>query len=102
VRRAAACGLGRLRLETLVEPERRQVRGRALGGLLAGCTDGEWVVRYAVVVGLESLAAAMDPEPDQRQALLAALDGLEDPDREDTPVVRLRAKLAGTRCREVR
>jgi phycocyanobilin lyase beta subunit len=101
VRRAAACGLGRLRLEALAEPERRQLRGRALRGLLAGCADGEWVVRYAVVVGLETLAGAMDPEPEQRQALLAALEGLEDPDQEDTPVVRLRAKLAATRCREV-
>jgi hypothetical protein len=44
----------------------------------------------------------MDPEPEQRLALLAALDGLEDLEREDTPVVRLRAKLAGTRCREAR
>jgi phycocyanobilin lyase beta subunit len=102
VRRAAACGLGRLRLEALAESERGEVRGRALRGLLAGCADGEWVVRYAVVVGLESLAGAMDPEPEQRQALLAALAELEDPDREDIPVVRLRARLAGTRCREAR
>jgi phycocyanobilin lyase beta subunit len=102
VRRAAACGLGRLRLQALADQERGEVRRRALQGLLAGCADGEWVVRYAVAVGLESLAVGMDPDPEQRRALLAALDGLIDPEREDTPVVRLRAKLACSRLREVR
>ncbi|MFM8276293.1 MAG: HEAT repeat domain-containing protein, partial [Cyanobium sp.] len=42
VRRAAASGLGRLRLEGLPESERRAVRERALESLLAGCRDGEW------------------------------------------------------------
>jgi hypothetical protein len=44
----------------------------------------------------------MDPEPEQRHALLGALDGLGDPDREETAVVRLRAKLARSRLLEVR
>jgi phycocyanobilin lyase beta subunit len=100
VRRAAACGLGRLRLEALPEAEQERVRERALQGLLAGCADGEWVVRYAVAVGLESLAASMQPQPGQRQALLAALGALADSGREDTPVVRLRAKLAQARLAE--
>jgi phycocyanobilin lyase beta subunit len=91
-----------LRLQALADQERGEVRRRALQGLLAGCADGEWVVRYAVAVGLESLAVGMDPDPEQRRALLAALDGLIDPEREDTPVVRLRAKLACSRLREVR
>jgi phycocyanobilin lyase beta subunit len=94
VRRAAACGLGRLRLQALPEAERQAVRERALRSLLAGCRDGEWVVRYAVAVGLESLASAMDPEPEQRRELREALTALGDPEREETPVVQLRARLA--------
>jgi phycocyanobilin lyase beta subunit len=94
VRRAAACGLGRLRLQALPEAERQAVRERALRSLLAGCRDGEWVVRYAVAVGLESLAGAMDPEPEQRRELREALTALGDPEREETPVVQLRARLA--------
>jgi phycocyanobilin lyase beta subunit len=94
VRRAAACGLGRLRLQELPGAERQAVRGRALGSLLAGCRDGEWVVRYAVAVGLESLAGAMDPEPEQLRELREALTALADPEREETPVVQLRARLA--------
>ena len=102
VRRAAACGLGRLRLDALAEREQRDVRERALQSLLAATADGEWVVRYAVAVGLESLAEAMDPAPEQRHALLGALEDLGDPDREETAVVRLRAKLARSRLLEVR
>jgi phycocyanobilin lyase beta subunit len=94
VRRAAACGLGRLRLQALPEAERQALRERALRSLLAGCRDGEWVVRYAVAVGLESLASAMDPEPEQRRELREALTALGDPEREETPVVQLRARLA--------
>jgi phycocyanobilin lyase beta subunit len=100
VRRAAACGLGRLQLEGLPEAERRAVRERALESLLAGCRDGEWVVRYAVAVGLESLAGAMGPEPALRRQLLEALAGLGDPEREETPVVQLRARLALERITE--
>jgi phycocyanobilin lyase subunit beta len=97
VRRAAACGLGSLRLETLEPPQRAEVRQRALEALLAGCRDGEWVVRYAVSVGLETLALRLDPPPRQRLQLLEALEGLAQPDLEETPVVRLRARLAGQR-----
>jgi phycocyanobilin lyase beta subunit len=94
VRRAAACGLGRLRLHDLPAVERAPLRQRALQSLLAGCRDGEWVVRYAVAVGLESLAGTMEPEPEQRQQLRQALQALGQPEREETPVVRLRANLA--------
>jgi len=97
VRRAAACGLGSLRLETLEPRQRTEVRQRALEALLAGCRDGEWVVRYAVSVGLETLALRLDPPPGQRLQLLEALAGLAQPELEETPVVRLRASLAGQR-----
>lgn len=92
VRRAAARGLGQLRLDGL-EPQRRQALvGRCLHALVEGCGDGEWVVRYAVVVGLESLAPAL--EAAERQQLLAALAGLNADLPEEVPVVQLRAGLA--------
>ncbi|MFM8604789.1 MAG: HEAT repeat domain-containing protein, partial [Cyanobium sp.] len=100
VRRDAACGLGRLRLAELADGERGSVRERALRGLLAGCADGEWVVRYAVAVGLESLAQRMGPDPPQRSRLLGGLERLGDPLVEETAVVQLRARLALRRLLE--
>ena len=110
VRRAAARGLGQLNLEPLVASERRPIAERCLQALVAGCGDGEWVVRYAVAVGLEALAPALVPglaprspvsdysgysssiEPISR--LLEALHGLSNNPAEEAPVVRLRACLA--------
>ncbi len=97
VRRAAACGLGSLRLEALEPAQREAVRQRSLLALLAGCRDGEWVVRYAVSVGLESLGLRQEPQPPERQQLLEALAALGQPEREETAVVRLRARLAQQR-----
>lgn len=97
VRRAAACGLGQLRLDPLSADGRMRIRARALAALEAACADGEWVVRYAVVVGLETLVLAMDPLPGERLRVLEALAGLGHADREDTPVVRMRADLASRR-----
>ena len=96
VRRAAARGLGQLRLAELPEDERRATAHRCLQALLAGCRDGEWVVRYAVVVGLESLAQALDAEmaAGQRQQLIEALGALHADPEEEAPVVQLRAALA--------
>lgn len=94
VRRAAACGLGNLRLQTITDGERPQVRARALEALVAGGRDGEWVVRYAVAVGLEALVARMEPLPAERALALETLESLAQAEREDTPVVRLRARLA--------
>ena len=96
VRRAAARGLGQLRTADLNEQPRRLVRERALAALEAAAADGEWVVRYAVVVGLESLALDLDPAGDgpalreRTQCVLALLSAPE----EDTPVVKLRALQA--------
>ena len=98
VRRAAARGLGQLRLETLPETVRGTTLLRCLQALEAGSADGEWVVRYAVVVGLERLAL---PEPAQRSERLGVLPrvhstllNLAHEASEDTPVVRLRAAQA--------
>ena len=96
VRRAAAKGLGSLQLQTLATGERTTVEQRCLEALLKGCSDGEWVVRYAVAVGLEGLALRSSwslGDAGQRRTR----DGLillSDAEREDATVVRLRAELA--------
>ena len=98
VRRAAARGLGQLRSGAMPDQERREVLERALTALEAAAGDGEWVVRYAVVVGLESLIHDLAPESggsdgELRERALQTLTQLSQPD-EDTTVVRLRANQA--------
>ena len=99
VRRAAARGLGQLRLEALEASERPPVAQRCLQALVEGCRDGEWVVRYAVAVGLEALAPALGAAA-ARERLLRALQTLGDDPAEEAPVVRLRARLALRRLSE--
>jgi len=98
VRRAAARGLGQLRCGALPAQERREVQERALAALEAAAGDSEWVVRYAVVVGLESLALDLAAETGGsegklRERALQTLNRLSQPDQ-DTTVVRLRANQA--------
>jgi protein-tyrosine-phosphatase len=93
VRRAAARGLGQLRCQNLEPEERQQVQGRALEALEAASADAEWVVRYAVAVGLESLAAGLPPLQEPWRRAVEALKALGQ-ESEDTPVVRLRARRA--------
>ena len=96
VRRAAARGLGQLQLAGLPPQQRQPIAARCLEALLAGCGDGEWVVRYAVVVGLECLApqllGASCPNP--LAPLRAALEQLRRHDPDGAAVVALRAALA--------
>lgn len=56
VRRGAAKGLGELRWEELSSEAREKAQREVLGALKSVATDEEWIVRYAAVVGLESLA----------------------------------------------
>ncbi len=94
VRRAAARGLGRLQLEPLAPEARPAVLERCLVALEQGCADGEWVVRYAVAVGLESLAPALPAGAGGWSRAHRALVGLGDPVLEEVLVVRLRARQA--------
>ena len=98
VRRAAARGLGQLHLQQLPEQQRRSATLRCLQALVDGCRDGEWVVRYAVAVGLESLAPALHPErvagSEPQQRLHQALLELMGNPTEEAAVVSLRAALA--------
>jgi phycocyanobilin lyase beta subunit len=57
-------------------------------------TDGEWVVRYAVSVALESLAIGLPPGDGRRLRAASALGRRVHADHEDTLVVRQRASLA--------
>ena len=100
VRRAAARGLGQLRLESLDPAARLPVAERCLQALVEGCRDGEWVVRYAVVVGLEALAPALAPAPPAQLRLRQALQGLRDDPAEEAPVVQLRSRLALRRLQQ--
>ena len=94
VRRAAARGLGSLRLEALEPSQREQVVERALLALERGGDDAEWVVRYAVAVGLESLARDMPRDSAPRKRSRSRLEVLSELRSEAVPVVRLRAQLA--------
>jgi len=98
VRRAAARGLGCLDLHGLSPEQRQTVLERCTTALLAACSDGEWVVRYAVVAALETLfmqnAAAWSELLALREALLAALQSLRQGPAADGEVIRRRAALA--------
>ncbi len=94
VRRAAARGLGQLELAALPPQRAQAVQQRCLEALLAASLDGEWVVRYAVAVGLESLAPGL---PAPSESLRQCRDGLGRLALEEAgnpPVVRQRAALA--------
>ncbi len=97
VRRAAARGLGNLRLDALESEERPALLQRCLAALLAATADGEWVVRYAVAVGLEQLAAALPPDGEARQRVEQGLTRLSAKEDGNPPVVQLRARAALSR-----
>ncbi|MEB3266893.1 MAG: HEAT repeat domain-containing protein [Cyanobacteriota bacterium] len=101
VRRAAARGLGQLRLADLSAERRSELHERCLRALEAATADGEWVVRYAVATGLEGLArdlgqnTAVGPVLGRARAALQRLaTGQAGGDLEEAPVVQLRARLA--------
>lgn len=90
VRRAAARGLGSINWRQL-EPERAALaQQQVLETLLLASQDGEWVVRYAAVVGLQNLAIALYQT--EATQITARLDELSDSDPE--VVVRTRSRYA--------
>jgi phycocyanobilin lyase beta subunit len=94
VRRAAAKGLGALRLGDLEATHQAAIQARCLEALLAATADGEWVVRYAVVVGLEGLAKTSPLDDAAHDSLRDGLRRLLVVSGENPPVVQLRAQLA--------
>lgn len=96
VRRAAAKGLGNLQIAALTVGERAAIAQRCLDALVGAVSDGEWVVRYAVAVGLEGLALGCGWSQDHpgHGHICTGLAQLGDPSCEEATVVRLRAALA--------
>ncbi len=60
VRRAAAKGLGTIQWSKLSPEETQKAQREILNTLLVVCQDGEWVVRYAAIVALESLLKTVE------------------------------------------
>jgi len=92
VRCAAAMGLGRIKLAELSPAEKLETMEICLAGLKLGCADGEWIVRYAAVVGLENFGITSSSSFAQASFLL--LQARSQEGIEEVPVVRLRAAQA--------
>ena len=93
VRRAAAKGLGSIIWSKLPTNKAMQAQQQVLQTLLLATEDGEWVVRYAAVVGLESLA---DTLADHQPELLSKIgDRFQELiDREPEPAICARIRYA--------
>ncbi|MGF1515175.1 MAG: HEAT repeat domain-containing protein [Elainellaceae cyanobacterium] len=90
VRRAAAYGLGKLRWQLLPPDQREAAQQQSAEALLGALNDGEWIVRYAAIVGLQSLTTAISC--DWRSQVLAKLQAAIAND--DAMAVRARAAMA--------
>lgn len=94
VRRAAARGLGNLQWQAMEPSERVTAQTRVLQRLLEASRDPEWVVRYAAIVGLESLARELS-NPELREPIEQCLQQLCQTDEE--VALRGRSQLAQQR-----
>lgn len=94
VRRAAARGLGNLQWQAMEPSERVTAQTRVLQRLLEASRDPEWVVRYAAIVGLESLARELS-NPELREPIEQCLQQLCQTDEE--VAIRGRSQLAQRR-----
>ncbi len=99
VRRAAARGLGTLRWHQVPPEKVESVQTQVLEALLLISQDPEWVVRYAAVTSLETLAIAMPAAvnnavtlPDQASRITNQLQQILDTDADLG--VRTRVKFA--------
>lgn len=92
VRRAAARGLGTINW-ALLSPDRVAVSQKEVLDVLTNATaDPEWVVRYAAVAGLQTLATDLAEPEAHRQKILTALHQVFEQD--ETPAVQARARMA--------
>lgn len=96
VRRSAAKGLGNILWSKLSEAAIVSTQEKVLNTLLLATEDGEWVVRYAAIVGLESLAATLaSSQPSLLPKITARF--LELIDSESEPAICARIKYAISR-----
>lgn len=92
VRRAAAKGLGHIDWSQLDPAERLPAQMSALAALEVAIADLEWVVRYASIVALSALAAALTAQGDSIATIQQHLANCAHQDAEI--VVRARAQWA--------
>ncbi|AUB35619.1 cpcF, phycocyanobilin lyase subunit beta [Nostoc flagelliforme CCNUN1] len=93
VRRAAARGLGTLRWQQVPPEKLESIQAQVLEALLLISQDSEWVVRYAAVTSLETLAIAIAATlPDQASRIKNQLQQMLDTDVDLG--VRTRVKFA--------
>ena len=93
VRRAAAKGLGSIFWSKLPESEVIPAQQKVLKTLLLATEDGEWVVRYAAVVGLEALSNTLSQsQPELLSEIAIAFQKLID--NEPEAAIRARIKYA--------
>jgi phycocyanobilin lyase subunit beta len=98
VRRAAARGLGTIQWDKLALDEQISGQNRCLEVLLNTAEDEEWVVRYAAIVGVQTLGMILTQT--QPHLLPQVLDKLAQRlDREPTLAVRARILLAQNHIR---
>jgi phycocyanobilin lyase subunit beta len=93
VRRAAAKGLGSIIWSKLPPEEVIGAQQKVLDTLLLATEDGEWVVRYAAVVGLEGLSKTL---AESQPILLTKINSKfqELINRESEPAIYTRVKYA--------
>ncbi|MGL5943361.1 MAG: HEAT repeat domain-containing protein [Waterburya sp.] len=93
VRRAAVKGLGSILWSKLSTEEVIPAQQKVLQTLLLATEDGEWVVRYAAIVGLESLAQTLATHQPELLSEIA-IKFQELIDNESETVVRARIEYA--------
>ena len=93
VRRAAARGLGTIRWHLVAPDQINQQQQWVLDTLTQVVQDPEWVVRYAAIAGLQSLAEALAAtQPEKVPQILKTLQAIANADEEIG--VRSRARMA--------
>jgi phycocyanobilin lyase subunit beta len=93
VRRAATKGLGSINWSKLPPAEVITPQQKVLETLLLATEDGEWVVRYAAVVGLEALSKTLAvSQPDFLPRIMSKFQELLDSESE--LAIRARIKYA--------
>lgn len=90
VRRAAARGLGTLKWQQFPPEDLEIAQAECLDALLFVCEDDEWIVRYAAVTGLQSLATSIWlSQPEWRSPILAKFEQMAAHD----PMLAVRARV---------
>lgn len=90
VRRAAVKGLGNILWSKLAPDDVLPAQKQVLDTLLQATQDGEWVVRYAAIVALESLANTLaDSQPELLPDIAARFQELLDTESEAAICARI-------------